>query len=110
MSRVTIDHLLVDTCTIYPASKPNKFGSRSKASGRDVNCRWRDINLLDEPVNREVVNADAMVWFFPNETVFMQMPVDYQGVAYRITSITNAKRGGRADVDFIKCLVERAVE
>lgn len=110
MSRVTIAHLLVDTCTIYPTSTPNKFGTRGKAGAKQVNCRWRDINLLDQPPSREVVNADAMVWFFPEETVFLQMPVDYKGESYRITSITNAKRGAHTDTDFIKCLVAKKVD
>lgn len=101
-----LDGYFVQTVTKI-VSKRNAYGDIVAAGGTvKINCRFRFIGEMDQINNREEQRGNlAMVWFPPSTDINFNDVILYQGVHYKITRRTDARRLGSTTVEFIKCTV-----
>jgi len=101
-----IEHWLVDTIERVVFTR-NKYGDYVYQSKETKNCRFREINSLTTPANREEFDCDAVVHFAAAEDVRLGDIYLYDGIAYKVSEIVRARRGGSTNVEFIKCALVR---
>lgn len=107
---ITIDHLLVESGTLYPTTYGKTGGTLIKGTGVKVNSRLRDIDQVQDAPSNPFINSQAMLWLPAGTTVKLEDIYKHSDDReYRISEITHAKRGGRTEESFVKCLVERFV-
>lgn len=100
-----ISHILNQTCSIV-TSTVNRYGDYVMSSQTQYPCRFREITSLDRNINREDLDADAMIWLEPTVPVEEGTIILYDGEYYRVEEITKARRFSE-DVVFQKCLLEK---
>ena len=101
-----IEHWLVDTINKVEFSR-NNYGDYVYTSQEAKNCRFREINDLTFPGQREEFDCDAIVHFALSEDVKLGDIYLYGGVAYKVNQMTKARKGGQTQVEFIKCALVR---
>jgi len=81
----------------------DKYGDYQEKTRTAVSCRFRDIDTLRRESHAEIRDADAMIWFAPDEDVNNSDIFWFENVYYQVERITRAKKLGSSIVEFIKC-------
>lgn len=97
-----LDHYFVQICYLVDVTR-NAYGDRIQGTTTELPCRFREISTTRRETNREVVDADAMLWVGVDSGVANKSVVLFDGIYYQVERITKARRLGESEVQFIKC-------
>ena len=99
-----LDGYLVDTCELITTSR-NDYGDEIEGVTATLSCRWRDITLVRRGSHEDTSDANSLVHFAPDAPVERGSILKYRGEYYQVETITQARRLGEMQVQFIKCEV-----
>lgn len=99
-----LDGYLVDSCELIATAR-NDYGDEIEGVTATLSCRWRDITLVRRGVHSDTNDANSLVHFAPDAPVKRGSILKYLGEYYQVETITQARRLGEMQVQFIKCEV-----
>lgn len=97
-----LEEYLVQTCQLITATR-NEYGDYIEGVTTTLDCRFREISTINRSSHVELADADAMIWFAPDTEIAIGNIILFDGVHYQIERLTNARRLGESETQFIKC-------
>ena len=97
-----LEEYLVQTCYKITYTT-NAYGDITESSRAALSCRFREISTMRRGTHAEENDADAMLWLASSVSVNIGDIILFDSVFYQIERLTNARRLGESDTQFIKC-------
>lgn len=81
---INVDHLLNQTCTVYPAGDQDRYGKNAHGAGVDYRCRFQSTSRILKMPNGEKTPIDAVFTLAASAVVSINDKVFFNGQTYRV--------------------------
>lgn len=90
---MNVDHLLGQTCTVFPDGIQDRFAKPIYSTGVDYACRFQSTSRIIQLPNGEKTPIDGILTLAASAIVSINNKITFNGINYRVMAISPAIDG-----------------